>query len=370
MTAPSEAIPFVDLRRQIDGLRLQLDAAMARVVEQGDFVRGGPCRRFEEAFGRYLGVRHVVCVASGTDALALSMAALGVGPGHEVLVPANSFPATAAAVLTAGATPVFVDVDRETLNMDMDAAEDRISRRTRAIIPVHLHGNPADMAGVLRVATHHKLKVVEDAAQAHGAIWEERRVGGIGNAGCFSFYPSKNLGAFGDGGAVTTNDLKVAEWIRRVRDHGRNEEGRHVVVGQCSRLDTLQAAVLGCKLPHLDRWNERRRDLARRYVEALAGCPGLRLVETSEGAVFHHFVVRTTLRDALARNLADRGIGTGVHYPRTIPQEPAYAGYRAQPTPEADHSAHEVLSLPMFPELTMAEVDRVADAIWDFVKNY
>ena len=265
---------------------------------------------------------------------------------------------------------MFVDVDRETLNMDMDAAEDRISRRTRAIIPVHLHGNPADMAGVLRVATHHKLKVVEDAAQAHGAIWEERRVGGIGNAGCFSFYPSKNLGAFGDGGAVTTNDLKVAEWIRRVRDHGRNEEGRHVVVGQCSRLDTLQAAVLGCKLPHLDRWNERRRDLARRYVEALAGCPGLRLVETSEGAVFHHFVVRTTLRDALARNLADRGIGTGVHYPRTIPQEPAYAGYRAQPTPEADHSAHEVLSLPMFPELTMAEVDRVADAIWDFVKNY
>jgi len=370
VSAPIPDIPFVDLGRQIDGLRLQLDAAMARVVEEADFVRGGPCRRFEEAFGRFLGVRHVVCVASGTDALALSLAALGVGPGHEVIVPANSFPATAAAVLTAGATPVFVDVDTETLNLDVEAAEERIGRRTRAIVPVHLHGSPADMGGVLRLATQHKLKVVEDAAQAHGAIWEGRRIGSIGNAGCFSFYPSKNLGAFGDGGAVTTNDLKVAEWIRRVRDHGRNKEGRHVVVGQCSRLDTLQAAVLGCKLPHLERWNDQRRSLAQRYASALAGCPGLRLLETEEGAVFHHFVVRSTLRDSLARDLADRGIRTGIHYARTIPQEPAFAGYRDQPTPEADHAAREVLSLPMFPELGMGEVDRVADAIWDFFKNY
>ncbi len=370
MTPPPSDIPFIDLSRQIDGLRLQLDAAMGRVIELGDFVRGAPCSRFEEAFARYLGVRHVVALASGTDALALSMAALGIGPGHEVIVPANTFAATAEAVLMAGATPVFADVDRDTLNLDVEDAEDRLTPQTRAVVPVHLHGNPADMAGVLELASHNNLRVIEDAAQAHGAVWDGRRVGGIGSAGCFSFYPSKNLGAFGDGGAVATNDVKVAEWIRRVRDHGRGSDGKHQLVGQCSRLDTLQAAVLGCKLPHLDRWNEARRVLARRYTDALSGCPGVRLVQTSDGAVFHHLMIRSSKRDRLRTHLADRGIETARHYPRTIPQEPAYAGYRNGGHPEAEHASQELLSLPMFPELTMDEVDRVADTIWDFFKNY
>jgi len=370
VTPPPNDIPFLDLGRQTDALRMQLDAAMGRVIEIGDFVRGAPCARFEEAFARYLGVRHVIALASGTDALALSFAALGIGPGHEVIVPANTFVATAEAVLMAGATPVFVDVDRDSLNLDVEDAEVRLTPQTRAIVPVHLHGTPADMSGVLALATERGLKVVEDAAQAHGARWDGRRVGGIGVVGCFSFYPSKNLGAFGDGGAVATNDAKVAEWIRRVRDHGRGDGGRHQVVGQCSRMDTLQAAVLGCKLPHLDRWNESRCALARHYDEALSGCPGLRLVQPPAGSVYHHYLIRSTKRDALRIYLGDRGIEAALHYPRTIPQEPAYAGYRNGGHPEAEHAAQEVLSLPMFPELAPSEVDRVADAIWDFFKNY
>ncbi len=370
MTLIPETIPFFDLGRQIDGLRPQLDAAIARVLDQGDFLSGAPCQRFEEAFSRHVGVRHVVAVGSGTDAMALALAALGIGPGHEVITAANGFPANAEAILTAGATPVFVDVDRETLTLDAGEAERQIRPATRAIIPVHLHGSPADMAGVLGLAARRKLRVVEDAAQAAGAVWEGRRVGSIGHAGCFSFHPSAVLGAFGDGGAVATNDPKVAEWIRRVRDHGRGDRGRHMLVGQCSRLDTLQAAVLLCKLPHLERWNARRRQLSIRYRDALSGCPGLRMIEASADAVFCHLVVRTTKREALARHLADQGIGCGVHYPRTIPEEPAYGGYRVAPIPEAEHAAKEVLSLPMFPELGMDEVDRVADAIWDFFKNY
>ena len=353
-------IPLSNLRRHHRVMRSELDAAIGAVLDRSDFIRGEALARFERAFADHVGVTRAIGVASGTDALTLALAGAGVGQGDEVITAANSFAATAEAIVMARATPVFADVDDSTLNIDPASVRRAITPATRAIIPVHLHGMPADMDPLLALAKQHGLVVVEDAAQAHGATLDDgRTIGAIGDAGCFSFFPSKNLGAAGDGGAVTTNSPNMAKQIGMIRDHGRSTTRQHEVVGMCSRLDTLQAAVLSVKLPHLDAWNARRRQLARRYLDALSGIDAVRLPPYKDGAVFHHFTLRTEERDRLKRHLNDHGIAAGIHYLRSIPDEPAFVAYRTAPTPVSDASCAQVLSLPLCPDLTDDEADRV-----------
>ena len=365
---PDEKIPLADLRRQHEALRDELDAATGRVLDRCDFVRGAALTDFERRFADYLGIGFVLGVGSGTDAISLALVAAGVGAGDEVVTAANTFAATAEAIIMAGARPVFCDVDDETLCLDPASLEQAITSRTRAVIPVHLHGHLAPMEAISRIAAAHGLKVVEDAAQAHGCRLDGRQAGTFGHAGCFSFFPSKNLGACGDGGAVATSDEDLARKLSMLRDHGR-EKGTHLVVGQCSRLDTLQAAILGVKLPHLDAWNRRRQDAAARYdrgLEGLEGLEGLRRPCRHEGAVYHHYVIRTPRRDELRQHLLERNIASGVHYGQSVPQEPAYASLRTVETPVADRSCQQVLSLPLFPEMTDPEVDRVVEAVQSF----
>ena len=362
---PEQMIPLADLGRQHEALRQELDAAVARVLDRCDFVRGAALQEFERRFADYLGVDFVFGVGSGTDAISLALMAAGVGDGDEVVTAANTFAATAEAIIMAGATPVFCDVDHETLCMDPASLRQVITAKTRAVIPVHLHGHMAQMEAIGELAADQVLKVVEDAAQAHGSEAGGRRAGTVGEAGCFSFFPSKNLGACGDGGAVATSSEGLASKLAMLRDHGR-DRGRHLLVGQCSRLDTLQAAILGVKLPHLDAWNRRRREVAARYYLELDGVEGLRLPCSHQGAVYHHYAVRTARRDELRQHLAERHIASGVHYGKSVPQEPAYTSLRTIETPVADLSCLQVLSLPLFPEISDPEVDRVAEAVRGF----
>ena len=359
-------IPLVDLERQRRNLSDELDAAIGDVLQRGDFIQGESCERFERAFADYLGVRHALGVGNGTDALVLALLATGVGSGDEVITAANTFTATAEAILIAGAVPVFADVDDHTLCLDPAAFERAITPRTAAVIPIHLHGHPAAMASITDIAAHKGVKVIEDAAQAQGCVTDGRRAGAIGDAGCFSFYPSKNLGAFGDGGLVSTDDEALAAIVRATRNHGRGAAGADPVVGRCSRLDSIQAAVLAVKLPHLESWNEQRRTLARQYDRRLGACADLTLPPRHSGAVYHHYAIRTHERDALGAALAADGIATGVHYACSLPLEPSYTRYRTAPTPVADQSCDEVLSLPIFPEMTPHEVDEVAAAVLAF----
>jgi dTDP-4-amino-4,6-dideoxygalactose transaminase len=323
--------------------------------------------QFEAAFAAYLGLPFAVGVGSGTDAIALALTACGVGPGDEVVTAANSFAATAEAIQLCGATPVFADVDDDTLCLCPRALGRAITGRTRAVVPVHLHGLMADMEGICAVAGDAGLQVVEDAAQAHGArLADGKLAGSLAHAGCFSFFPGKNLGACGDGGAVVTGDEQLAARVAVLRDHGRQAGQGHVRSGCCSRLDTLQAAILSVKLPHLDSWNQQRQRLAGRYDQLLAGLDGLRLHPHPAGSVLHHYVVRTARREELQAALRQQGVACGAHYPRSIPEEPAFRALRTAPTPVADRSCQEVLSLPLFPELTDPEQDRVVAAVKGF----
>ena len=343
-----------------------MDAAVARVLDRCDFVRGEALADFERRFAEFVGADFVLGVGSGTDAISLALVAAGVGAGHEVVTAANTFAATAEAIIMAGATPVFCDVDEETLCMDPASLEQVLSDRTRAVVPVHLHGYLAPVDAIARITSPRDITLVEDAAQAHGCVTDDgRQAGTLGAAGCFSFFPSKNLGACGDGGAVSTCDEDIARKLTMLRDHGR-AGGRHMVVGQCSRLDTLQAAILGVKLPHLEAWNQRRRDAAACYDKALAGLDDLRLPPSHPKAVYHHYAVRTARRDELRRHLAEQNIASGIHYGLSVPEEPAYAALRTIPTPVADLSCKQVLSLPLFPEITDEEVGRVVDAVRGF----
>lgn len=367
MTAPAPSVvPFVDLARQTRALATELRPAMDAVMERGDFILGEAVERFEQDFAAWLGTRHAVGVASGLDALRLALLGLGLGPGDEVILPANTFLATALAVTAVGATPVVVDCDERTQQVDVAQLAAAVTPRTKALIPVHLFGHPADMDGVAAVASKHGLAVIEDAAQAHGAQLGDRRCGTFGDAGCFSFYPAKNLGAFGDGGMVVTGDEALALRLRELRNYGQRDKNVHATLGGNSRLDTLQAAVLGVKLRHLDAWNARRVAHAARYSELLADT-GLVLPWTQAGTspVFHLYVVRSTKRDELRTHLATAGIQTGIHYPTPVHLQPAYAslGYRRGQFPVAEKLAGEILSLPMFPELETGEIERVAEAV-------
>jgi dTDP-4-amino-4,6-dideoxygalactose transaminase len=367
-----EVVPFVDLAAAHTELQGEIRRAIDGVLARGDFILGEDVARFEEEFAAWVGVRHAVGVASGLDALKLALAALDIGSGDEVLVPASTFIATALAVTAVGAVPVPFDVSDDSGQFDAAAAAAVVTPRTKAVIPVHLYGHPVDMDAVAAFAATHGLLVIEDAAQAHGARWKGRACGSFGRAGCFSFYPAKNLGACGDGGIITTDDAALADRLRCLRNYGQKAKNEHVVAGTNSRLDTLQAAILRVKLRHLDAWNALRAAHAAHYA-SLLGEAGLVLPQTHGQAthVFHLYVVRSAARDALAAHLDARGIRTGLHYPRPFPLQPAYRdlGFATGSFPVAETQAREVLSLPMFPQLTIAQIERVAGAVLSFFRR-
>jgi dTDP-4-amino-4,6-dideoxygalactose transaminase len=361
-------IPRADVHAQRAALRGELDAAIERVMDSGRFILGREVEAFEAEFAAYCGSDHCVGVASGTDALRLALTACGVGPGDEVITVSHTAPATAFAIELTGATPVLVDVDAATYTMDPERAAEAIGPRTRALVPVHLYGQCADLTALQRLAAEHGLWLVEDAAQAHGARWGEARAGATGQAGCFSFYPTKNLGAYGDGGAVVTRDAELAAKLRLLRDYGRTDGDRHAMVAGNSRLDELQAAILRVKLAHLDEGNAARRRLAAGYAERLADVP-LRLpVADARGEhVYHLYVAATPSRDALRADLGANGVGTGIHYPVPVHRQPAYDGRQLRfGLGVTERSAAEVLSLPMYPELSEPDAARVADLVRGF----
>jgi dTDP-4-amino-4,6-dideoxygalactose transaminase len=348
----------------------ELLTAVADVARAGAFTLGEAVEAFEREFAAYCAVKYAVGVSSGTEALVLSLRALGIGNGDEVVVPANSFVATAEAVSLAGAIPRFADVDPQTHTVTADLVERVIGRRTRCVIPVHLHGRMADLDGILALARDAGLSVVEDAAQAHGAWYRRRRAGSVGTCGCFSFYPAKNLGAWGDGGAVVTDDPELAGRIRLLRSHGEQPRHRHRVVGTTARLDAVQAVVLGAKLRRLDGWNKQRRWAGEALTEAITGSGAILPVPaTPDGDhVFHHYVVGVDDRDGLRAHLAARGISSAIHYPVPIHLSPAYEhlGHGPGTCPVAERLADTICSLPMHPGIGEPEIERIASAVREF----
>jgi dTDP-4-amino-4,6-dideoxygalactose transaminase len=360
-------VPFVGLTRQHARIEQDLKDAFARLLETSAFTLGPEVERFEAAFAEYCGAAECIGVASGTAALSLTLQAAGIGPGDEVIVPGHTFIASALGIAHVGATPVLCDVDDATGLIDPDAARAAVTERTAAIVPVHLYGQMCDMDAINALAAPKGIFVLEDAAQAHGARYRDGRAGSIGSAGAFSFYPSKNLGALGDGGAVCTSDPELAAGIRRLRHLGQRAKGEHVELGYNERLDGLQAALLSAKLPHLDGWNDARRAHAGRYAELLPEAVKLLGERPESPCTYHLFPVRVADRDALAAGLGERRIQTGVHYSPAIAGHPAWSHASAPPVhgelPNSDAWAAQELSLPMFPELEPGEIERVADAV-------
>jgi dTDP-4-amino-4,6-dideoxygalactose transaminase len=366
MTSSVAHTPFVDLAAQRDELGEALEAACLDALRRGDYILGEAVGRFEQEFADYCGVAHAVGVDSGTSALELALRANGIGPGDEVITAANTFVATAFAISHCGARPVLVDVDPATYTLDPELLSAAVTHRTRAIVPVHLYGQLADVDAIGAVATQHGLAVIEDACQAHGALDRGRPAGSFGHAAAFSFYPAKNLGAQGDGGIVVTNSDEIARRLRLLRNYGEVHKYRSELVGYNRRIDTLQAAMLLVKLPHLDRWNASRRDHAAAYDVALSGLPLARpSVRAGVEHVWHLYVVRVADRDRVRDALAARGIGTGIHYPVPVHLQPAYhsLGYARGEFPVTEAYADEILSLPMYPELDTDAPGRVADAL-------
>jgi dTDP-4-amino-4,6-dideoxygalactose transaminase len=370
--AEATAVPFVDLARTHEAIRTELDAAVAGVVDTSSFILGPDVEAFEREWAAYCGAEHAVGVSSGTAAIALVLEGLGIGPGDEVIAPALTFIATVLPVVQLGATPVLVDCDPETATIDPGAVEAASTARTKAILAVHLYGQPADMDALQAIASAAGIPLIEDAAQAHGARYEGRRAGSLGRAACFSFYPSKNLGAFGDGGAVVTDDAELAGRIRILRDLGQVRKYEHVLPGRNERLDTLQAAVLRRKLGHLDEWNASRRVAAATYAEALAGLD-LELPLEADGRehVWHLYVIRADDRDGIRAALAEAAVATGLHYPLPLHLEPILAGlgYERGAFPAAEDWSFRGLSLPMFAGIEHAEVEAVAEAVADVVRR-
>ncbi|HMM62683.1 MAG TPA: DegT/DnrJ/EryC1/StrS family aminotransferase [Mesorhizobium sp.] len=356
-------IPLLDLRAQYAGIRQEIDAAVLGVLASGQYVLGEEVAAFEREFAAYCGTPHAVAVNTGTSALHLALLALGVGPGDEVITVPFTFVATAAAICYAGARPVFVDVEPATLTMDARQLDAAITGRTKAIVPVHLYGQMADMDAIMAVARRHGIPVVEDACQAHGAEYKGRRAGSIGAAGCFSFYPGKNLGACGEGGLAVANDPELADRMRMLRDWGQQQRYEHVVKGFNYRMDGIQGAILRVKLAHLEDWTEVRRAHARRYTALLAGSPMVKVPREEAGRrhVYHVYAVRSPDREGLRHALAAEGIQTGLHYPIPVHLQKAHAdlGYRAGDFLVSEAAAREVLSLPIYPEMTAAQVERV-----------
>jgi dTDP-4-amino-4,6-dideoxygalactose transaminase len=359
-------IPLIDLGIQHRNLRSEINSAIEGVLDRSDFILGQDVAKLEEEFAAYCGTKYAVGVDSGLSALELSLRAFGIGVGDEVIVPAHTFTATAAAVTFAGAKPVFVDVSPETLCIDVEKIEAAITPRTKAILPVHLYGLPADMDRILAIAEKYKLIVVEDACQAHGAMYKGKRTGSLGDVAGFSFYPTKNLGACGDAGMITTNDASAVEIIRAMRNCGQKTKNVHEFPPFNHRLDNLQAAILRVKLRYLDQWIAARRKLAAYYNKLLAGSEIVTPVEPADYEhVYHLYVIRSQNRDALQAHLKECGIGTAIHYPNPVHLQPFYAqsGYLPGQFPVAENACTEILSLPMYPELTKTQVGIVASEI-------
>ena len=373
-------IPFIDLTRQYKAIEEEILSATKRVFEKGRFILGEEVSAFEEEFARYCGVRYGVGVNSGTDALYLALRAAGIGEGDEVVTVANSFIASALAISFTGAKPIFVDIEPETYNLDPNALEHLLKRqrttgkrqRIKAILPVHLYGHPAQMDAVMEVAHRYHLAVIEDACQAHGAKFNNKTAGSFGAMGCFSFYPTKNLGGSGDGGMVITDDKKLYEKLRLLRCYGEKKKYEHILQGGNSRLDEIQAAILRVKLRYLDKWNDQRRAKALRYKKELEGSGVVCSVE-KEGShhVYHLFVIRTRKRNSLGAFLKGKGIETLIHYPTPIHLQKAYKdlGYQRGDLPVTERYAQGILSLPFFPELSEREIDEVGDQVKNFFKG-
>jgi len=360
-------VPFLDLDAHHAPLRAQFDQAIAAVIDSGAFAGGRFVEQFEKEFATFCGTQHAIGVGSGTEALWLSLLACGIGPGDEVITVPNTFMATAEAITYTGARPVFVDVDERTYTMDPALLEKALTSRTRALIPVHLFGQVSDMDPILSFGREHGLYVIEDAAQAHGAEYKGHEAGSMGDVGCFSFYPGKNLGAFGEAGAVVTNDDKLQEKIRILRDHGQVQKYHHAMVGWNCRMDGIQAAVLQVKLQRLDHGNQRRRGHARQYDQ---GFRGIEEVVTPFEAgygkhVYHLYPIRVKERDELMRRLEKQGIGCGIHYPIPVHLQKAYQelGYARGAFPISERTSTEFISLPMFPELSGTQIELVIDAV-------
>ncbi len=382
-------IPPLDLTQQYETIRTDVETAVLEILASGRYIGGATVNSFEQQFADYIGTDHCVSCNSGTDALFLALRALGIGPGDEVITTAFTFFATAEVISAVGATPVFVDINLDSFNLDLEKIEAAITPRTRAVMPVHLFGQPVDMTRLLAIAQAHNLYVVEDCAQAAGAEWGGAKVGGLGHIGCFSFFPTKNLGACGDGGAITTCDAALADKIRMLREHGMPQRYYHDDIGVTSRLDALQAAILSIKLRHLESWNQQRQAIAQRYSNLLASLPGIVAPQVRVGgtSVWHQYTIRVSrcegaalceemeqgcdrsqpghCRDWMKQQLQDQGISSMVYYPIPLHQQKVYdnLGYAAGSLPVTEQAATEVLSLPMFPELDVASQDRVVQGI-------
>ncbi len=359
-------INLIDLVREYGVIKDEIDEGIREIVTNQQFTDGGHIVRFEKEFAEYLGVRNCVGVSSGSTALDLALLALGIGRGDEVIVPSFTFIATAEAVSHVGAKVVFADSDYNTQNIDVEKLKSLITEKTKAIIPVHLYGNPCDMDGIMGLAREYNIKVIEDAAQAQGAVYKGKKVSAIGDAGIFSFYPAKNLGAYGHAGAAVTDDDEITEKIRLLSNHGRTTHYDHKLVGYNYRLDSLQAKVLSIKLKHLDDWNNRRRETAKIYSESLKNLP-IGLPE-EEGSVYHLYVIRTEKREELAGWLKEHSIGTRIHYPLPLHLQPAYRelGYKQGDLPVSERLAKEVLSLPLYPYIEKEAVYKVIDKVKEF----
>jgi dTDP-4-amino-4,6-dideoxygalactose transaminase len=363
-------IPFLDLKTQYQAIKDEIADAIAATLDSGQYVLGDQVAAFEAEFAAYSGARHGVAVNTGTSALHLALLTAGVGPGDEVITVPFTFVATAAAITYTGARPVFVDIDPKSLTLDVNQLEAAITGRTKAIVPVHLYGQAADMDPILAIARRHGIQVIEDACQAHGGEYKGQRLGGLGDFGCFSFYPGKNLGAYGEGGMVVTNNAEAAKTLRMFRDWGQARKYEHLLKGFNYRMDGLQGSILRVKLRHLDSWTDARRARAANYRRLLAGSD-LQVLDEMPYArhVYHVFAVRTPQRDDVQRMLLAHGVQTGIHYPVPVHLQPAHAdlGYRKGDFPHAERAATETLSLPMYPELSLTDQEQVASAVHQVV---
>lgn len=364
-------VPFVDLKAQCQAIAGEITEAMGRVVANADFILGKDVERFEQEFADFCEASYGVGLDSGTSALELALRAFGIGEGDEVITVSHTFIATAAAISYTGARPVLVDVDHDTYNIDAGKIEPAITPRTRAIVPVHIYGQASDLDPILAIARKHNLVVIEDACQAHGARYKGKRVGALGDAGCFSFYPGKNLGAYGDAGIVVTNNQKVAERIKLLRNYGQPQKYHHVTMGYNRRLDSLQAAVLRVKLPYLDAWNASRQHAVRLYNDLLKDAEGIRTPYCAEESshVYHLYVIQHPSRDRLMSYLREQGVFTGLHYPTPVHLQPCYEhlGMHAGSLPISEAAASRVISLPMFAEITQEQIEYVCDQIKRFL---
>lgn len=368
----SEPVPYLDLKAQLKPLRAEIDAAIARTIDNCTFCLGPDTAQFEKDFAKFCGAEHALGFNSGTSALHVAMLLLGVGPGDEVITTPYTFVATCWAISYVGAKPVFVDIDDATFNLDPKLLEKAITPRTKAVMPVHIYGQPFDIDPVLEICRRHKLPVVEDAAQAHGAKYKGRTIGTFGEISCFSFYPAKNLGACGEGGALVTNNAEFARRARALREHGSTVRYHHDEIGYNYRMEGIQGAVLGVKLKYLEKWTEGRRRVVKRYNELLADTP-LRLPHQADYAesAWHLYTVRHARRDELKKFLDAQGIGNAVHYPMPLHLQKCYAnlGHKPGDFPVAEKAARECLSLPLYPELTDAQIQRVAAVVHKFFKK-